>query len=102
MLYANESKISKTKKTIEGLEEAITHFEEELKKIMQAEQIYYKNTLKNGSDVRESGLAWVIKKLNIKEDDMSHFEFPNYLDRKSRFFLIQRTGTEEDQEVLLE
>ena len=48
----NESRIARTKKTIEGLEEAIVHLEEELKKILQAEKLYFQLTLKNGSDVR--------------------------------------------------
>jgi hypothetical protein len=45
------------------LEDAISHLEEELKKIMLAENLYFKLTLKNGADVRESGLVWVIQKL---------------------------------------
>ena len=48
----NESRIARTKKTIEGLEEAIVHLEEELKKILQAEKLYFQLTLRNGSDVR--------------------------------------------------
>ncbi len=40
---------------------------------MQAESIYFKITLKNGADVRESGLVWVIQKLEIKEADMGHY-----------------------------
>lgn len=36
LMEANEARISRTKKTIEGLEEAIGNLEEELKKIMQA------------------------------------------------------------------
>jgi hypothetical protein len=63
---ANEARITKTKKTIEGLEEAIAHLEEELKKILQAEKLYYRLILKNGTDVRESGLVWVIQKLELK------------------------------------
>jgi len=30
---------------------------------MVAEKVYYKISLKNGTDVRESGLGWIIKKL---------------------------------------
>lgn len=99
---ANEARITRTKKTIEGLEEAINHLEDELKKIMQAENLYFKVTLKNGADVRETGLVWVVQKLEMKESDMSHYEFPSYLDKKSRYFLILKAENEEEKEILLE
>ena len=67
LIEANQSRITRTKKNIEGLEEAITHLEEELKKILQAQKLYYRLTLKNGTDVRDTGLVWVIQKLEIKE-----------------------------------
>ena len=59
-------KIYKAKKAIENLEEGICHLEEELRKIMLAEKSYFKLSLKNGTDVRESGLGWIVKKLEIK------------------------------------
>jgi UDP-glucose 6-dehydrogenase len=90
MMEINENRISKTKKNIEGLEEAIFNLEEELKRLLQAEKLYYKLILKNGTDVRESGLVWVIQKLEVRENDMSQYEFPAYLDKKGRQFLIQK------------
>lgn len=39
-----------------------------MRSINIAEKIYYKNSLKIGNDVRETGLVWLIKKLDIKED----------------------------------
>ena len=73
MMEINENRISKTKKNIEGLEEAIFNLEEELKRLLQAEKLYYKLILKNGTDVRESGLVWVIQKLEVRESDMSQY-----------------------------
>jgi len=61
-----------------------------LKKILQAEKLYFQLTLKNGSDVRETGLVWVIEKLEIKESGMSHYEFPAYLDKRGKHFLLQK------------
>lgn len=69
---------------------------------MVAEKVYYKISLKNGTDVRESGLGWIIKKLQIKEGDMSHYEYPQYMDKKSRVFLIQKALSEDEEEALLE
>jgi hypothetical protein len=68
-----------------------------LKKVILAEKTYYKISLKIGNDVRESGLVWIIKNLHIKEKDMNSYEFPEYLDPKSRLFLIQK-AMNEDQE----
>ena len=63
MFESNEARIATTKKNIEDLEEAISNSEQQLKKILNAEKDYYKISLKNGTDVRESGLVWLIKKL---------------------------------------
>lgn len=40
---------------------------------MVAQKLYFKISLKNGNDVRETGLVWIIKKLQIREDDLSHY-----------------------------
>ena len=58
---------------------------------MQAEHLYYRLVLRNGTDVRENGLIWVIKKLEIREKEMGQYEFPAYLDKRGRHFLIQKT-----------
>ena len=88
--------------SIAALEEAIAGEEEELRKMMLAEKLYFKISLKNGNDVRESGLVWVIKKLQIKEEDMGHYEYPAFLDRRCRLFLVQKAASEEEEELLLE
>jgi hypothetical protein len=44
--------------------------------------------------VRESGLVWVIKKLQVKEEDMGHYEYPAFLDRRCRLFLVQKAASE--------
>jgi hypothetical protein len=69
--------------------------------MMLAEKLYYKISLKNGNDVRENGLVWIIKKLQIKEDDMAHYEYPVFLDRKCRLFIVQKAASEEEEEQLL-
>jgi hypothetical protein len=40
---------------------------------MVAEKLYYKLSLKSGNDVRETGLVWIIKQLQIREEDMNHY-----------------------------
>lgn len=92
----------KTKNLIETLEEDICQFEEELRKILIGEKTYYKITLKNGTDCRESGLGWVIKKLQIKEEDFNNYDYPTYLDKKSKMFLIQKSSNDQEEEQLLE
>jgi hypothetical protein len=99
---ANENKIQRAKASIAALEEAIAAEEEELRKIMMAEKLYFKISLRNGNDVRESGLVWIIKRLQVKEDDMAHYEYPQFLDRRCRLFLVQKAASEEEEEQLLE
>lgn len=60
---------------------------------MVAEKIYYKISLKNGNDVRDTGLVWIIRRLQIKEDDMIHYDYPQFLDKKCRLFLIQKAAS---------
>lgn len=62
----NEVKINKIKKNIEFLQEETLKNEEELKNIIVAETVYYKVSLKNGVDCRDSGLVWVIKNLGLQ------------------------------------
>jgi UDP-glucose 6-dehydrogenase len=62
--------------------------------MMLAEKLYFRISLKNGNDVRESGLVWVIKKLQAKEEDMGHYEYPAFLDRRCRLFLVQKAASE--------
>jgi hypothetical protein len=33
---------------------------------------------------------------------MSHYEYPQYMDKKSRVFLIQKALSEDEEEALLE
>ena len=33
---------------------------------------------------------------------MAHYEFPAYLDKKGKLFLIQKAQTDEEKEILLE
>jgi hypothetical protein len=47
-----DTKIQKKKQNIGTLEEAIAQEEEELRKMMMAERLYFKASLKNGNDVR--------------------------------------------------
>lgn len=63
---------------------------------------YYKKTLKVGKDCRDTGLGWILKKLRLtfmrendgvsaafhKEDEQ---QFPSYLDKKSKEFLVVKT-----------
>lgn len=45
---------------------------------------------------------WIIKKLQVKEEDMGHYEYPQFLDRRCRLFLVQKAQSEEEEEQLLE
>jgi hypothetical protein len=86
---------------------------------MVGEISYYKITLKVGMDCRDTGLGWVLKKLralliNTRDKDStqqtsSHsahneeeYEFPLYLDKKSKEFLIVKTHLEDQLEQLME
>jgi hypothetical protein len=86
---------------------------------MVGEISYYKMTLKVGMDCRDTGLGWVLKKLGtllVKNKDKdptqlssSHsvhkeeeYEFPMYLDKKSKEFLIVKTHLENQLEQLME
>ena len=90
----NEVKINKIKKNIELLEEETFKNEDELKNILMAENLYFRISLKNGIDCRDSGLVWIIKKLKTQEPDLSTCEFPNYLDKKSRAYLMNKAKNE--------
>lgn len=61
---------------------------------MMAEKLYYKISLRNGNDVRETGLVWIVKKLQIKEEDIDGYEFPAFLDKKCKAFLIHKAASE--------
>lgn len=61
---------------------------------MVAEKLYYKISLRNGNDVRETGLVWIVKKLQIKEEDIEGYEFPCFLDKKCKAFLIHKAASE--------
>jgi len=52
--------------------------------------------------VRECGLVWVIKLLRITEKEIDHYEYPPFLDRRSRLFLVQKAAVEEEERSLLE
>jgi hypothetical protein len=101
-LEKNEVKISKVKKSIEYLEEEKLKNEEELKNIVKAETVYYRTSLKSGLDCRDTGLVWVIKKLGLREEDLPHIEFPEYLDKKSKLYLLLKAQSEDALELLLQ
>lgn len=88
---------------------------------MVGEITYYKMTLKIGMDCRDTGLGWVLKKLRAllvtRDQDNSQllqgqyhsppskeeeYEFPTYLDKKSKEFLILKTHLEDQLERLME
>lgn len=98
----NDERIGKTKRVIESLEEAVSQLEEELHKIVLAETEYFKISLRNGNDVREGGLVWLIKALRVGEESVHLFEFPPFLDRRSRIFLVQKARGEEEEQRLLD
>jgi hypothetical protein len=56
--------------------------------------LYYKISLRNGNDVRETGLVWIVKKLQIKEEDIDGYEFPCFLDKKCKAFLVHKAASE--------
>lgn len=97
----NEGKIFKIKKNIEFLEEEAFKNEEELKNIVLAEIAYYKISLKFGIDCRETGLVWIIKRLGLQESDIQVAEFPTYLDKKSKLYLINKAKNEDALEKLV-
>lgn len=97
----NEGKIFKIKKNIEFLQEEAFKNEEELKNIVLAEIAYYKISLKFGIDCRETGLVWIIKRLGLQESDIQVAEFPTYLDKKSKLYLINKAKNEDALEKLV-
>ena len=66
-----------------------------MKSILVAEKTYYLTSLKKGVDCRDAGLVWVIRKLGFTEADLPHIEFPEYLDKKSKSYLLKRALLEE-------
>lgn len=62
---------------------------------MMAQKLYYKISLKNGNDVRQTGLVWIVKKLQIKEEDIDGYEFPVFLDKKCKAFLVHKAASEQ-------
>lgn len=85
---------------------------------MLGEISYYKQSLKIGMDCRDTGLGWIIRKLNSlivtsnstqpHKDPLNpvindhEYEFPQFLDKKSKEFLVLKTILEEQLELLME
>ena len=84
---------------------------------MLGEISYYKQSLKIGMDCRDTGLGWIIKKLNSlivtsnstqpHKDPLNpvindhEYEFPQFLDKKSKEFLVLKTILEEQLQGVL-
>ncbi len=74
---------------------------EELRSIEEADRVYFTISLKNGVDCRESGLSWVIKKLIAMKFPLEILEFPSYLDKKSKAYILKKVELENSLEDLM-
>jgi hypothetical protein len=45
--------------------------------------------------------VWVIKKLGLKEEDLPLIEFPDYLDKRSKHYLVLKAQSEDALEQLI-
>ena len=82
VLRKKEDEFNKITKDIKILEEVM--------KRLKIHQInYYKNLLKNGIDVRNEGLVWIIRNLIELESNIEYDMFPTFIDKECVDYLIK-------------
>jgi len=60
-----------------------------------AELLFHRLSLKIGIDCRESGLSWLIMELKRRGDKVTEESLPNYLDKRSKEYLLNKTHHEQ-------
>lgn len=87
--------IEEHKKKANKLNQRISHLEEqgEYLKYVQEElikenQLYFKNILKKGYDVRHEGLVWIVKNLLEIQANLEYHDFPKFLSHEEINYLI--------------
>ena len=85
-------------KKIPDIKYKITYYKTELKtlrhlleKLKKENILYFKNLLKEGVDVRNIGICWVLFRLYELGAKVENFEFPKFLDNNSIIYLREYT-----------
>ncbi len=84
----SDSKIPEIKKNLHILKVEIKSLQEILIKVKKENIIYFKNLLKEGVDVRDVGLCWILFKLNELGAKVEQNDFPKFLDYVSINYLL--------------
>ena len=84
----SDSKIPEIKKNLHVLKIEIKSLQEILIKVKKENIIYFKNLLKEGVDVRDVGLCWILFKLNELGAKVEQNDFPKFLDYVSINYLL--------------
>ncbi|CAK60609.1 unnamed protein product (macronuclear) [Paramecium tetraurelia] len=97
---AYKQKILFNKKTLEQIDQDIHIKKKENKSLQKCLVSFYFQVLKNGQDVRTTGIAWVISKLNSLNEKCHYSFLPDYLDQKAKEYLLQKATMLSDIEQL--
>ncbi|CAD8142669.1 unnamed protein product [Paramecium octaurelia] len=97
---AYKQKILFNKKTLEQIDQDIHIKKKENKSLQKCLVSFYFQVLKNGQDVRTTGIAWVISKLNSLNEKCHYSSLPDYLDQKAKEYLLQKATMLSDIEQL--
>ena len=84
----SDLKIPEIKKNLHILKVEIKSLQEILMKVKKENIIYFKNLLKEGVDVRDVGLCWILFRLNELGAKVEHNDFPKFLDYVSINYLL--------------
>ncbi|CAD8137946.1 unnamed protein product [Paramecium pentaurelia] len=97
---AYKQKILFNQKTLDQIDQDIHTKKKENKSFSRCLVSFYYQILKNGQDVRATGIAWVISKLISLSEKCHYSSMPNYLDQKSKEYLLQKATMLSDIEQL--
>ncbi|CAD8046969.1 unnamed protein product [Paramecium sonneborni] len=97
---AYKHKIIFNKKTLEQIDSDIQIKKKENKNLKKCLINFYFQVLKNGQDVRNTGIAWVISRLNFLNEKSTYQSFPEYLDQKAKEYLLQKATMLQEIEQL--
>ncbi|CAD8138512.1 unnamed protein product [Paramecium pentaurelia] len=97
---AYKNKILFNKKTLEQIDSDLQSKKKENKNLQKCLINFYFQVLKNGQDVRNTGIAWVISRLNALNEKSSYQSFPEYLDQKAKEYLLQKATMLQEIEQL--
>ncbi|CAD8136417.1 unnamed protein product [Paramecium octaurelia] len=93
-------KILFNKKTLEQIDSDLQNKKKENKNIQRCLITFYFQILKNAQDVRNTGIAWVISRLNALNEKLNYQDFPDYLDQKAKEYLLQKATMLQEIEQL--